>query len=160
MSEHPTRHPTIVVGYDGSRASLAAVERGIDRVGASGHLILVHTYLIPTDYMAAAYYEQMVTDAADGAERVLDELELTQPRLAAVSYERQVVRGPAAAEICAIAAHRKADEIILGSRGVGRLRGLLGSVAHDVLHEAKCPVVVIPQRMLEPLPAETVTARA
>jgi nucleotide-binding universal stress UspA family protein len=42
------------------------------------------------------------------------------------------------------AALRDADEIVVGSRGFGRLRGVLGSVSHAVLHEADRPVVVIP----------------
>jgi nucleotide-binding universal stress UspA family protein len=37
-----------------------------------------------------------------------------------------------------------ADEIVVGARGLGRFRGALGSVSHDLLHEADLPLVVIP----------------
>jgi hypothetical protein len=39
---------------------------------------------------------------------------------------------------------RAVEEIVVGSRGFGRVRGVLGSVSHAVLHEADRPVVVIP----------------
>ena len=55
-----------------------------------------------------------------------------------------LLEGPAARAIVAAADARDADEIVIGSRGFGRLRGVLGSVSHAVLHEATRPVVVIP----------------
>jgi nucleotide-binding universal stress UspA family protein len=39
---------------------------------------------------------------------------------------------------------RDADEIVIGSRGFGPLRGVLGSVSHAVLHETDRIVLVIP----------------
>ena len=47
---------TIVAGYDGSPAALAAVEHAIDRAGPDGRLILVHAYHVPVDYAGASYY--------------------------------------------------------------------------------------------------------
>ena len=41
-----------------------------------------------------------------------------------------------------------ASEIVVGTRGFGRARALLGSVAHDLIHRAGCPVTVIPERAL------------
>jgi nucleotide-binding universal stress UspA family protein len=50
-----------------------------------------------------------------------------------------------AAEALAVSAREHdADEIAIGSRGLGKLRATLGSVSHDVLHEADRPVIVIP----------------
>ena len=39
---------------------------------------------------------------------------------------------------------RDAAEIVVGARGRGRFRAALGSVSHDVLHEADRPVVIVP----------------
>jgi nucleotide-binding universal stress UspA family protein len=50
--------------------------------------------------------------------------------------------------IADVANVRGADEIILGTRGFGRVRALLGSVAHEVIHLAACPVIVIPEQMV------------
>jgi nucleotide-binding universal stress UspA family protein len=56
---------------------------------------------------------------------------------------------PAAEAIVRVAAAGKADEIIVGSRGFGRARALLGSVAHEVLHGAGCPITVITERVAD-----------
>jgi nucleotide-binding universal stress UspA family protein len=48
-----------------------------------------------------------------------------------------------------VATAHRADEIIVGSRGFGRARALLGSVAHELIHLADCPVTVIPERAVE-----------
>ncbi len=58
-----------------------------------------------------------------------------------------VALGTPAAEIIRHAAHWKADLIVVGSHGRGTMgRLLLGSVAQKVLHEAQCPVMVVPHR--------------
>ena len=48
-----------------------------------------------------------------------------------------------------MAAAREADEIVVGSRGFGRARALLGSASHELIHLASCPVTVIPERAVE-----------
>jgi nucleotide-binding universal stress UspA family protein len=149
---------TIVVGYDGSPAALAAVETSIDRAGPDGHLVIVHAYQMPADYTGASYYTAMVEDASQYATKVLEDLERECERLVMVSHERDVAVGSAAAAIVAAAETHDAAEIVIGSRGVGRMRALLGSVAHDVIHRADCPVTVIPERMAERNPAEPAAA--
>src|SRR3954452_3440112 len=149
MTDSSPTHAVIVVGYDGSDASRAAVQRGIDRAGPHGRLIVVHAYQVPADFIGASYYEAMRADAAEAAATVLDELELNCERLSLVDYEPDVVIGHPADAICRVARHRHADEIVVGSRGVGRVRALLGSVAHGVLHHAACPVTILPARMLD-----------
>ena len=140
---------TIVVGYDGSAAALAAVEQSIDRAGPAGRLVIVHAYQVPADYTGASYYSFMVNDASDYAAAVLDGLERDCERLGTIAHERDISFGAAAPAIVGAAEVHDADEIVIGSRGVGRVRALLGSVAHDVIHHARCPVTVIPERMVE-----------
>lgn len=52
--------------------------------------------------------------------------------------------GEPATEIVNIAKEMPADLIVMGSRGLGRIQGmLLGSVSDRVLHLAHCPVLVV-----------------
>ena len=140
---------TIVVGYDESPAAKAAVEYAIDRAGPDGRVVLVHGYLVPNDHVGASYYNEMLADASQYATGVLDRLEHDCERLGTVAYDRDIAVGSAATAIVGAAESREADEIVVGSRGVGRVRALMGSVAHDVIHRARCPVTVIPERMVE-----------
>ncbi|MGZ8475826.1 MAG: universal stress protein [Candidatus Limnocylindria bacterium] len=140
---------TIVVGYDGSPAARAAVEHAIDRVIPDGRLVLVSAWQVPIDYSGALYYPEMTEEASRQAKHRLESLERDCERLAAVVYECDVVEGSPAVTITRAAESHEADEIIVGSRGVGRVRALLGSVAHDVIHLAQCPVTVIPERLVD-----------
>ena len=151
---------TIVVGYDGSPSAHAAVEHAIDRAGPAGRLVLVHAYQVPADYVGATYYSGMVEDAAQHAADMMDGLERDCERVLGVDYERDISTGAAAPAIVGAAEAYRADEIVVGSRGVGRVRALLGSVAHDVLHRATCPVTVIPERMVDAWTATPTKASA
>ena len=141
---------SIVVGYDGSPAALAAVEHAIDRALPDGRLVLVHAYTVPVDYVAASYYAELQQDAAGYAETILDDLERDCERLVTVEHQRDITVGAAGPAIIRAADGNEAAEIVIGSRGHGRVRALLGSVAHDVIHRAQCPVTVIPERMVAP----------
>src|SRR4051794_38032948 len=139
------RRPIIVAGYDGSPAARAAVAHALDLAGTSGSVHLVHSYLVPDDFVGASYYEFARQDAQSAAETVVAGLERDEPRLT----ECHVLLGAPATQLCRVAHEYDADAIVVGTRGVGRIRGaLLGSVAHDLLHQADRPVTVIPERMV------------
>ena len=53
-----------------------------------------------------------------------------------VDYELELVEGDPAEALASSAREHDAGEIAIGSRGFGKLRAALGSVSHDVLHEA------------------------
>ena len=55
-----------------------------------------------------------------------------------------MLEGPAAEAILSVAAVRKPDLIVMGSRGMGSLKGaVFGSVSTKVSHDATCPVMVV-----------------
>ena len=134
MSATTDPHPIVVVGFDGSPASHVALSRAIQRVGSTGKLFLVH-----------AWQERPDADPA----AVIEQAERAHPALAGIRWEAEPIAGPAATAIADVARVRGADEIIVGTRGFGRVRALLGSVAHEMIHLAACPVTVIPERMVE-----------
>jgi nucleotide-binding universal stress UspA family protein len=74
---------------------------------------------------------------------LLDEVESGGGLPAGTDFE--LLEGPPAEAIARAAIVRDADEIVVGSRGLGRFRGAFGSVSHGLLHEADRPVVVVPE---------------
>jgi nucleotide-binding universal stress UspA family protein len=139
--------PCIVVGYDGSEPARAALRLALDRVG-DGKLFVVHGYDAPGDYWGSEQYDALLNVALTRGERVLEEVTRVEPRLTEVDHELELIPGRPAEVIANVAATRHADEIIVGTRGFGRLRAVLGSVAHELLHEAPCPVTAIPESAL------------
>ena len=144
--EAPTPSRCLVVGYDGSASSRAAVELAARNAGPGGRVIVVHAYSVPADYVGAPYYQDMLDRTVERAKEVLADLDSIPTHGAEIHTD--VVPGAPGEVVCDVAKVRDADAIVMGSRGVGRVGALLGSVAHDVLHRASCPVLVIPQRMV------------
>ena len=140
----------VVVGYDGSPASRAALARAADRAGADGKVYVVHAYAVPADWVAGPPYQELLDVQLNRARDLMGRLEQDAGAdLEGVEWEPEVIGDPPARAIAHVAATRDADEIILGTRGFGRARALLGSVAHEVIHLAECPVTVIPERAVE-----------
>jgi nucleotide-binding universal stress UspA family protein len=136
------RRPTIVVGYDGSEISRAAVTFAARRAGRHGRVYVVHAYDLPPDFLGAPNYDSLLVARQDHGLELLDALPL-------VDYERELIGGPPAQAIADVARVREADEIVVGARGLGRVRALLGSVSHELLHIADRPVVVIPAAVVD-----------
>ncbi len=63
---------------------------------------------------------------------------------AGVSHASQVLIGPVAETIASFARQKGCDSIVMGTRGLGAVAGmLLGSVATKVIHFAEVPVTLI-----------------
>jgi len=87
-------------------------------------------------------------DSPEAAGRLVDEVvqELGQAGVAAEGSVRSTTAGPARA-ILEYARDLDATLIVLGSRGLGALGGLLlGSVAHKIIQLSSCPVLVVRDR--------------
>jgi nucleotide-binding universal stress UspA family protein len=89
--------------------------------------------------------------AAEGRNR-LEALPREIDALADVEWYPEIIAAAPPEAIAHVADVRGADEIIVGSRGYGRARALLGSVSHELIHLARCPVTVIPERAVEETP--------
>jgi nucleotide-binding universal stress UspA family protein len=140
----------IVVGYDGSPASRAALARATERTGEDGRVYVVHAYSLPGDWLGSPNYQQLLDIDLDRAQTMIDRLEEdARIELTGVEWEAELIGDAPARAIAEVATTRQADEIIVGSRGFGRARAFLGSVAHELIHLADCPVTVIPERAVE-----------
>ena len=137
----------IVVGYDGSPASRAAIARAAQQAGEDSRIYIVHAYSLPADYLGIPNYQQLLDAALGRAQAKVGRIEEEcGADLQGVAWETEIIGDAPARAIADVAAARNADEIIVGTRGFGRARALLGSVAHELIHLAACPVTVIPER--------------
>ena len=139
----------IAVGVDGSECAKEALTWALDEAALRGAAVIaVHAYQIPMVVPTAGglAYSLPDIDFESEARQLLDNVikEVTGGA-ENVTIERRVVeRGAAEALIRASGA---ADLLVVGSRGLGGFRGLLlGSVGHQCVQHAHCPVVVIPHK--------------
>ncbi|MGA2925900.1 MAG: universal stress protein [Solirubrobacteraceae bacterium] len=150
MTSAARRRPVIVVGYDGSEPSRAALVEAARRAGASGRVFVVHAYDLPPDFLGSPNYEQLLAERRDHGRALLAAMPLpSDEALLDTDYETELIGGPPAHAIADVARARDADEIVVGARGHGRIRALLGSVSHELLHIADRPVLVIPAAALQ-----------
>jgi nucleotide-binding universal stress UspA family protein len=139
---------TIVVGYDGSDAARSALALAARHAGPGGRVFVVHAYELPPDFLGWPNYDRLLSTRRGHGETLLADLRLGEGELAGPKYETELIGGPPAQAIDDVARARDADEIVVGARGLGPVRALLGSVSHELLHIANRPVVVIPTAAL------------
>lgn len=134
----------VVLAVDGSEQSLLALTyaQGLaERYDAK--LILVHAYPYTSDLRDQEGYGKLLHRRQSAGQKVLDH---ARGRLGVtkVDVEEDLLEGPAADAILAVAEARDADLIVMGTRGMGSYKGLLfGSVSTKVTHHSSCPVMVV-----------------
>jgi nucleotide-binding universal stress UspA family protein len=137
-----------VVGYDGSPESRAALSLAVERARPDGHVVVVHAIDPPEGRWDATGYQQQIETAMERAQALLANLPEQVPGLGSIDWSTELLTGSAAAGIADVAEFHGAAEILVGTRGFGRARQLLGSVSHALIRYAPCPVTVIPRRAL------------
>jgi len=142
VTARTAKRRTVVVGYDGSDEARTAFAVAIERSEATGTLVVVHATPPASSWLGSPYYERAVARNHQAAERVLDEMRPLAEQVQ-MPIEFEVLEGSPAEVLVRAAAARAADEIVVGSRGLGRLHGALGSVSQELLREATCPVLVV-----------------
>jgi len=142
----------ILIAVDGSRHSIKCVEIGAELAkGLGSKLLLFHVvkpYNLPDSLKKFAKAEHMATFDADllrkGAQYLLTGALDTVKRSGLKDVEVEIEEGPIARSIVSRAKSFKADLIVIGSRGMGDLEGMLrGGVSSRVETLAKCPVLVV-----------------
>ena len=142
----------ILIAVDGSKHSLKCVQIGSEIAKAmDAKVMLYHVvkpYRLPESLRMFAKAEHMQTFDPEllrkGAQYLLSGA-LTEARKAGLNdVEMETDEGPIARSIVDRAKSFKADMIVIGSRGMGDIEGMLrGGVSHRVETLASCPVLVI-----------------
>ena len=133
----------IVVGVDGSDASLDAIRWGLRQAELTGYeLEAVTSWQFPSQY---AEFAAEKIDWDEGAKTLLDDALAKVENEADVQITRTTAQGHPAAVLTD--ASMNAELLVVGSRGHGGFVGmLLGSVSGHVSAHAHCPVVVVRHR--------------
>ena len=149
--------PVLVVGYDGSPESRAAVRFAARRAEAADALLVVASvHALPPGDLNRSATDALLREHATEAQGLLDALTADPPQeLAGVRWSAIAVGGASPAKGLLDVAHRDGGvEIVVGTHGRGRVSALLGSVAHDLLRESDVPVLAIPPRAVAALGEE------
>ncbi|MBQ9376918.1 MAG: universal stress protein [Schwartzia sp.] len=133
----------ILVPVDGSESSERALSRAIE-IASAMDSTLVFLFVANVNQLAInACLSGAVLDALQKTgEAILSHAEEAAPKN--VTTERMLETGSPAPVILDAAETTNADLIIMGSRGLGLVKGvLLGSVSQYVVENAKCAVMVV-----------------
>lgn len=132
----------ILLAFDGSTHAQKAARLAADLARQyQAALCVVHTYDPVPDYLGEPYLQEVISRRTEAADRVMDQAQALLGELPKV--ETEVLEGPAAEAILRVAQVRQVDLIVMGTRGLGQLSGLLlGSQSQKVVTHAQCPVLL------------------
>jgi nucleotide-binding universal stress UspA family protein len=136
----------ILVPVDGSDHAVHALRVACDlanRYGASLHLFHAYPPIFSEAMMAITDMDALIASRRQAGEDILQSaLELVQCQVPDVTTA--LCEAPDAEAILEEAEREQCDLIVMGTRGLGRLTGLLlGSVSQKVVQHARCPVLLV-----------------
>ena len=138
----------ILLAVDGSEHALRAAAHVADLGTHLAEPLTVLLLSVQAPVASGLVRRFLSQEALDGyyREEAQGALEPAQAVLAAagVQVESHVVVGAVAATVAEFAASHACDEIVMGTRGLGGVKGaLLGSVTSEVLHLTDRPVLLV-----------------
>ncbi|WP_404393005.1 universal stress protein [Humibacillus xanthopallidus] len=141
-------HP-VVVGFDDSEPALRAVQAAADIAMEEGaELRIAHVVQVPSidswayeeTAHAGTVHAHSLREHADDA--LSAAVRLAKSKHLELKVSTEVLYGDPGQAIADLG--RTAGLVVVGSRGRGGFKGLLlGSVSHNVIHNAECPVMVV-----------------
>ena len=135
----------ILLGVDGSEHALRAAKTAADlaRNMKSETLRIVVAYDSVPPYLGEPNMQTAISARMKEAEDILQKaMEVVGEIPGGIHTE--TLEGPPAEALLDVANTRKCDLIVMGSRGLGRLTGLLiGSQSQKVVQHAPCPVLIV-----------------
>ena len=149
------RADEIVVATDGSRPSRAALSWAVREARSSGRRVCAVRVFDPTFLYSppAPVFESIAVARAAEREALHDAVTGTVGTHEGVRLTEEVLQGEPAPEI--IRRSEGAAMLVMGSHGRTRIgTTFLGSVSAACVHRADCPVLIIPPKAADSVPAE------
>jgi len=139
----------ILVAVDGSENALEALKEAVKLAKALKSKLTVanvqlsfktvHTKMYFKEEVIREYQKELFEQATKTAVEYLQ----TQD----IDYELKMLIGDPAQQICRLAKELDVSYIVVGSRGMGLIKGMvLGSVSNGIIFESKVPVLVVPKK--------------
>jgi nucleotide-binding universal stress UspA family protein len=135
----------ILLAVDGSEHALHAARTAADlaRTMKPSEFRIVVSYDTIPMYLGEPNMQYAIDGRKSDAEEILNEAVKAVGSIP-IDIHTELIEGDAAEAIIDVAATRKSDIIVMGSRGLGRLAGLLlGSTSQKVVAHAPCPVLIV-----------------
>ena len=146
---------TVLAATDGSDYARKAVTIAADLAQKyDAKLIILHVMRdigrtgVPEELRQYAKLEHIHVTEQDALESIAGQITESAKKLAleheAPRVETRTEVGDATSIILSVAKEQDADLIVMGSRGLGDLQGLLmGSVSHKVAHMSECTCITV-----------------
>jgi len=140
-----TKMKRLLVPVDGSQHSLRALDLAIDRAAADPKIqLIVLNVQTPMPSSLFVTRSMIAEHQAAGGKAALTKA-LQKLHRHSMKAETIVGVGEPGQTIAKVARRKHCGEIVLGSRGLGSVKGLiLGSVTIKVIHATRVPVTVVP----------------
>lgn len=135
----------ILLAVDGSENGMHAAHKAAElaRTMKPAEFRIVVAYSTIPMYLGEPNLQFTLDTLKGDAEKVLQETVREIGELP-LEIHKEILEGDPAEAILKVADTRKSDLIVMGSRGLGRLAGLLlGSTSQKVVAHAKCPVLIV-----------------
>ncbi len=135
----------LLLAVDGSEHALRAARMAADlaRTMNSTELRIVVSYEAIPPYLGEPNLQYAIDARMKDAKSVLDKAVKDVGDIPG-EVHTEVLEGSPADAIIDVANTRGSDVIVMGSRGLGRLAGLLlGSTSQKVVSHAPCPVLIV-----------------
>ncbi len=135
----------VLLAVDGSEHALRAARMAAElaRSMKSTELRIVVSYESIPPYLGEPNMQSAITARMKEAQSVLDQAVKEVGKIPGTVHT-EVLEGPPADAIIDVANTRESNVIVMGSRGLGRLAGLLlGSTSQKVVSHSPCPVLIV-----------------
>jgi nucleotide-binding universal stress UspA family protein len=135
----------VLLAVDGSEHALRAARMAADltRNMKSEELRIVFAYDPIPPYFGEPTFQQAINARLSEAQEVLDHAVKIVGNIP-VEVHTELIEGDPAQAIINVAETRGSHVIVMGSRGLGMLAGMvLGSTSQKVVSHAPCPVLIV-----------------